>query len=107
MFAAYCSAGDSPADIPCIKPLILRRIQRVGFQWHGNDEDPPVRLYLSREEAKEIFDKATTHHQDRPSFSTDFRTYVYGVASGHAGALTRSDIASSMYHKYASGPRSD
>lgn len=47
-----------------------------------------MRLFLSREEAEEIFDKATTHHQDRPSFSTDFRTYVYGVTSGHAGALT-------------------
>lgn len=32
MFAAYSSVGDSPADIPCMKPLILRRIQRVDLQ---------------------------------------------------------------------------
>lgn len=88
MFAAYGSAGNSPVDIPCITPPILRRIQRVELQWHGNDEDPPVGLFLSREEAEEIFDKATAHHQDRPSFNTDFRTYVYDVTSGHVGALT-------------------
>lgn len=88
MFAAYGSAGNTPVEIPCITPPILRRIQRVELQWHGNDEDPPVGLFLSREEAEEIFDKATAYHQDRPSFSADFRTYVYDVTFGHAGALT-------------------
>lgn len=87
MFAAYGSAGNTPVEIPCITPPILRRIQRVELQWHGNDEDPPVGLLLSREEAEEILNKATACHQDRPSFSADFRAYVYDVTSGHAGAL--------------------
>lgn len=46
MFAVYSSAGDSPVDIPCITTPILRRIQRVELQWHGNDEDPPGGIVL-------------------------------------------------------------
>lgn len=88
MFAVYGSAGNSPVDIPCITPPILCRIQRVELQWHGNDEDPPVGLLLSREEVEEIFDKATAHYQDRPSFGTDFRTYVYDVTSGPVQEVT-------------------
>ncbi|KAF8537333.1 hypothetical protein BDD12DRAFT_229006 [Trichophaea hybrida] len=48
--------------------------------------DQAVEFYLSREEADEIFDK-TTYHHDRPFLWRYFRNYVYAVTSKHAGAL--------------------
>ncbi|KAF8536063.1 hypothetical protein BDD12DRAFT_891107 [Trichophaea hybrida] len=81
------TAGSNPVEIPSITPPVLSRIQRVELQWYGTDKDQAVGLYLSREEADEIFDKMTSYHQDRPIYGVDIRDYVYAVTSGHAGAL--------------------
>ncbi|KAF8246761.1 hypothetical protein K440DRAFT_321623 [Wilcoxina mikolae CBS 423.85] len=88
LFATYGSAGSNPVEIPSITPPVLSCVQRVELQWYGTDVDQAVGLYLSREEADEIFDKTTSYHQDRPIYGVDFRDYVYAVTSGHAGALT-------------------
>ena len=88
MFGIYGSTGECPVEMPLVTPPILHRGQRVELQWHGTEVDREVGLYFSWDEANELFDKETTTHPERPQYSKDFRTYVFNITCGHAGAMT-------------------
>jgi Cdc6-like AAA superfamily ATPase len=58
LFASYGSAGSAPVEYPYIALPILSSSSRVELEWHGTqDDEQKVGLYLSKDEADEIFDR--------------------------------------------------
>jgi hypothetical protein len=89
MFTSYGSAGAIPVELCSITPPILSGSSCIELERHAEPKDKQkVGLYLSENEANEIFDNKEKYPPDRPIFSNDMREYLFGFTKGHVGALT-------------------